>query len=139
MTLTLDDLAAGKYDLDDSAKAMIKTYTESREQLSKAAKACYDETRTKEMSLTLVQLATAIEQGKTIELKVGGESIYWDKAIGGLAAFISWYRDPQCVRIKPEPREIWVSPDGKIHKEPVVGLSRSVGGFIEYTHFKEVL
>ena len=57
------------------------------------------------MSLTLVQLAQAIEDGKSTELKHGGEWV----VRGSVAEMFEYYFSfPDRVRIKPEPRVFWV-------------------------------
>ena len=58
------------------------------------------------MSLTLVQLAQAIEDGKTIEVSVGGGWFTSSKR----EILAAWCNGSQFVRIKPEPREFWLVP-----------------------------
>ena len=63
------------------------------------------------MSLTLVELAQAIEDGKTIQIELAGE---WNSHKSKADAFIWFYKGKETgeerVRIKPEPREFWLIP-----------------------------
>ena len=98
------------------------------------------------MSLTLVQLATAIEQGKTIEKDSAKDK--WDE-ISGLESIFGFYElFPDSVRIKPEPREYWLIPytdklGYKVASTPVSQWEPEVNvaglNFAGIIHVKEVL
>lgn len=98
------------------------------------------------MSLTLVQLATAIEQGKTIEV-AGGDNVY--REAEGLECIFGFYDNfPESVRIKKEPREFWLC-DGIIYKsKDAVDMAIHSSGLMcgslaltidSFVHVKEVL
>ena len=69
------------------------------------------------MTLTLVQLATAIEQGKTLETAYPGG--LWTPNSDTRYLMDAFLRDSSCVRIKPEPRRFWLDTNSGNYVEMI--------------------
>ncbi|MDB4261552.1 hypothetical protein N9878_01660 [bacterium] len=88
------------------------------------------------MTLTLVQLAQAITEGKTIEGFVCGE---WTTDILTATIFERWCLESTYVRIKPEPREYWMVSGHSFPSRKDAEIYRAQGRFESIIHVREVL
>ena len=90
------------------------------------------------MSLTLVELAQAIEDGKDI-LAYNKLLEVWGPGKTDIGLMDLWFAHPDRVRIKPEPREYWMLGGFHFLSLADAQIERAKGRYEEIIHVKEVI
>ena len=91
------------------------------------------------MSLTLVQLAQAITDGKTLETYNKILEVWGGPGKTDIGLMDLWFAHPDRVRIKPEPREYWMLGDLHLLSLKDAQIERAKGRYEEIIHVKEVI